>query len=185
MDHCSILYQYGGSRDDMLVDEEGYPTVGYSGTRHYENGNKLQLGSHTKRWHDVFELFSTSLHHLHTFRFGASTQWQFGTENRYDDGEHGMPVMAWEDIQNELFKDRYLIWNDWQDEYICEWTDSSDLEVIDPKNWRPEDLKRLEKYPQCNDEDERGLRDLMVKIGVPGGGKIVVSDVSSRKPEQY
>lgn len=186
LDHCSLLYQFGGSREEEWIDAEGYPTVGYSSMDYYKERKLLQLRSYEKRWHDVFDVFSTSLHHLRAFRFGTSKKWKFDTNNRYDDGDPGMPIMPWEaetDLQNELFEDRYMIFSDYDDKYIARWKDSYEEEVTDPDNWDAEDLKRFEEYPRCKDEDERALRDLMIKMGIPGGGRIDVTETDVTETE--
>ena len=171
LDRCSILYQYGfGEPHDAWLDKEGYPiTVPEPGYSSLWNGDEdliLSVGTYATRWHDIFDLFSTSLPHLHIFRFGNSPQWKFGQENRYDDAAEGMPIMPWEaeqDLPNELFQKRYLVWDDWGETYISEWKDSTDEKLWKPETWGEEKFKRFEGYPDCSDADERALSNLLAK----------------------
>jgi hypothetical protein len=190
LDHCSILYQHGATyRKHEWLDEEGYPITDpeplYSSLYTYAREKVISFGSYAKRWHEVFSHFSNTLEQLHTFRFGSSAQWKFNVDNRYDDGSPGMPIMPWDserDLQNDIFPERYLVWNDFEDEYITEWKKSSDGDVSHPTTWDEEDYKRFESYPDCTDEDKDALRDFLVKIGMPNGDRVRVSEM---RPNGY
>lgn len=181
LDQCSILYQHGfGKRRNECVDGEGYPATKppvYS--LDYDKAS-LYLGSYATRWCDVFSLFSTSLHRLRTFRFGTSSQWDFDTENRYDDAGPGMPVMPWEgerDLEQQLFEKRYLVWDDWSNEYVSCWRDGSAEQDCLLATLGDDDARRFEEYPTCTSEDERQLRELLKKLGSVDGGRIRVQEV--------
>ncbi|KAF1980235.1 hypothetical protein BU23DRAFT_4966 [Bimuria novae-zelandiae CBS 107.79] len=171
LDHCSILYQYGaGQRRDEWLDKEGYPITdpnpGISG-----QGNQiLTFGSYATRWHDIFGLFSVSLSHLHTFRFGTSPQWKFDVSSRYDDGSSGMPVIPWKaecDLTYELFQERYVMWSDWSGDYFSHWKFfTNDVDEQRYLQLGEEPYKQLEQYPACTLEDERALRAFLKKLGV-------------------
>ncbi|KAF2442926.1 hypothetical protein P171DRAFT_474243 [Karstenula rhodostoma CBS 690.94] len=180
-DHCSILYQSGASQErNRWLDDEGYPKInlddsvhGYSSLPGNGEEHILTLESYTIRWSDAFALFSRSLTSLRTFHFGTSSQWQFRTPNRRDDASAGHPIMPWEgerDLKNELFKERYLVYNDWDEDYNVHWEGSYE-DVLDKKFWTDEELARFEKYPQCTDKDEGALKELLGKLGVTWHGR--------------
>ena len=193
LDHCSILYQSGaGYLQHEWLDEEGYQiaepiTPRYSHLQDQPSDQKLSFGTYTKRWHEIFNHFSTTLIRLHTFRFGSSVQWKFDVVNRYDDGSPGMPVMPWEgekDLENEIFPERYLIWDDFDTEYSTKWSEGREYATKDPKKWDERDYKRFEDYPECNDEDLSALREFVKKLGMSNGDNIRVSE-AKRKSYLY
>lgn len=75
------------------------------------------------------------------------------------------------DLRNELFEERYLVYNDWDEIYSAHWKDrNSFTNVLDEKIWSDLELARFEKYPQCTEDDERALRKLLGKLGMTGHG---------------
>ncbi|OAG01549.1 uncharacterized protein CC84DRAFT_1262603 [Paraphaeosphaeria sporulosa] len=178
-DHCSIIYQSGASLGrNQWLDEQGYPKIGgedefwahdYSILPRPDEEHVLTLESYAVRWSDAFELFSKTLTRLRTFRFGTSSQWNFDTPNRHDDGCPGHPIMPWEaerDLKTELFEERYLVYNDWGEEYIVRWKDASEDVVLNEQVWTAEELARFEEYPQCTGKDESTLKELLGNLGV-------------------
>jgi hypothetical protein len=185
LDHCSILYQGGASLPrDFWLDDEGYPTMdpdeaawGTSSMPSPSGHHYLTLESYAIRWYDAFALFSRSLTHLRVFRFGSSSQWNFKTLNRRDDFVAGHPIMPWEgerDLKNELFRERYLVYDDWCEKYDTHWKDSEDDStwepILDQDVWSKEELSRFEEYPQCTENDERALAELLGKLGITWHG---------------
>jgi hypothetical protein len=180
LDHCSILYQIGHSSDRKdWLDAEGYPTYeGYYNwpeshgpeSSMYEDTNTtfeeaLTFVSCPTRWHDVFDRFLHSLPKLHTFRFGSSEQWKWGTPNRRDDFSAGMPIMPWKaetTMKNELFEDRYMVYDDWGEDYYPRWGES-DQDEIDFENDK-EVLARIEEFPDCEEQDRRALDMLLREL---------------------
>jgi hypothetical protein len=165
LDHCSILYQIGHS-DPHWLDEEGLPkhndnrSTAWFDQREGSYDSIAFISFHT-RWHDIFHRFAHSLPHLRTFRFGSSEQWNFDTENRFDDAGPGLPVVPWESetyIKNEIFRARYLHYDDWNEEYNVKWGEGeySDIDLED-KRW----TAGMEEPPACDEEDERALRALL------------------------
>lgn len=181
-DHCSILYQSGARlKREQWLDKHGYPKIGgeneswnfgYSTLPQPGEDHILTLESYPIRWYDAFDLFRKHLTHLRTFRFGTSLQWKFDTPNRRDDSGAGHPIMPWEaerDLKNQLFEERYIVYNDFGDEYLVHWA-LADEEVLDKAIWTTEELARFEKHPECAEEDEAALRNLLAKLGVTWHG---------------
>ena len=185
LDHCSILYQYGAGRHrDEWLDDEGYPitdpTPGYSFLGDCPDDNIVSFGSYSKRWHEVFNHFSSALGRLCTFRFGTSARWKFDVVNRYDDASPGMPVVPWEverDLLNGIFSERYLIWDDFNSEYFTRWADQGEEKVKHSKYWDERDLERFEEYPECTADDMSALHEFVKKIGMPNVDAIGVADM--------
>lgn len=180
-DRCAILYQIGCTILDWL-DNDGYPrkeiedqgSYGLSADLYDEDNEEfkrtLSFKSNDLRWNSVFSRLASSLPHLHEFRFGASSQWDFDTTTtqfRSGATTH-MPIMPWEDehnIRSSLFEERYVIWDDWQNEYRSKWMKKTqhgrdEFGVGWPDEW----LARAEEYPQCEKEDEAALRALLETV---------------------
>ncbi|KAL1608279.1 hypothetical protein SLS60_003218 [Paraconiothyrium brasiliense] len=171
LDRCSVLYQIGCSIHDWL-DDDGYPRnadpfgeYGYSADP--DDERELLFKSNDVRWHTVFSRFESSLIKLREFRFGSSTQWDFNTTSRHfrAGAVSHMPIMPWEDehnIKSGLFEERYVIWDDWQNEYRSKWfeKDSRGRNKFGD-GWRDEWLARLEQYPECGNEDKDALQALL------------------------
>lgn len=167
------MYQRGDGHDPQSTDSDGYmetaPAPGISGD--FEIG-PISLGSYTTRWYEVFARFSVCLPLLRSFRFGSSEQWVFDNENRRDDGSPGMASMPWEaeqDIENEMFEMRYVVWNDWEQEYVAKWADSEEVSDARAKasgRLGFDSSGAFEDYPACEDEDGAALRALLGKLGM-------------------
>ena len=166
LDHCSILYQIGHADPDWL-DEEGYPKHNNNNSSLYferdddDAYNQMSFISYPTRWHDIFRRFADSLPHLRAFRFGSSAQWNFDTENRFDDAGPGLPVVPWEaetEIKNEIFRERYLHYDDWNEEYNVKWGEGEWNNIdMEDKRW----TTGMEEPPDCDEEDERVLKALL------------------------
>jgi hypothetical protein len=185
LDRCSILYQIGCSIPGWL-DEEGYPraippggvaadygwSCGPEHGDHQEFARDLQFTSISIRWHDIFRRFANELHNLHTFKFGSSKQWKMDTASRYilqGFHSHALPIMPWEDernIENRILESRYVIWDDWENNYRPHWTSETAADVWKKmdKEWRQEWKDRLEAYPGCKEEDEGALQALLERV---------------------
>lgn len=177
-DRCAILYQIGCAIPDWL-DEDGYPKLEVDDFGEYgisadvvneeddDFDSLLCFKSNHLRWNAVFSRLASSLPRLHEFRFGTSQQWDFNTKTtRFRAGATThMPIVPWEDehnIESKLFEERYVIWDDWQNEYRPTW-DKKDRHGRREfgVDWRSEWLARLDAYPDCEKEDEAALRELL------------------------
>ncbi|KAJ4353886.1 uncharacterized protein N0V89_005616 [Didymosphaeria variabile] len=180
LDRCSVLYQIGCSIHNWL-DDDGYPRnvdqfgeYGYSADPNDEDPaefeRELLLKSNDVRWHTVFSRFASSLLNLREFRFGSSTEWDFNTTTRHfrAGAVTHMPIIPWEDehnIKSGLFEERYVIWDDWQNEYRSKWfeKDSRGRNKFGD-GWQDEWLARLEDYPWCGKEDGDALQALLQAV---------------------
>lgn len=157
--------------DDPDIDWE---TWGWSNDPEDENdwefGRSLLFKSTDLRWSTVFSRLASSLPRLREFRFGRSSQWNFDTISvfyRSGSTTH-MSIMPWEDehnIKSSLFEERYLVWDDWQNEYRSKWIKKTrhgrdEFGV----GWRDEWLALAEEYPQCDKEDWEALHALLESI---------------------
>lgn len=190
-DRCSILYQMGCNTPQWL-DDGGYPmtdelarpnlddpnidwkTWGRSEAPEDKNdwkfGRTLLFKSTDLRWSTVFSRLASSLPRLCEFRFGSSSQWNFNTPSifYYSGSTTHMPIMPWEDehnIKSRLFKERYIIWDDWENEYRSKWIKKdrrgrNEFGV----GWRDEWLALAEEYPKCDKEDREALQALLESI---------------------
>lgn len=89
-----------------------------------------------------------------------------------------MPWEAEQDIENELFEERYIIYSDWDTKLITQWRRSLEIEreqrvlheVTDfETRWGFEGLddhERFQPYPDCAAKDEAALKGLLRKIGM-------------------
>lgn len=168
-DRCAILYQIGCTIPDWL-DHDGYPrkeaddegTYGlsyqtYDSRRDTFLPRPMFFRSNNIRWNAVFARLA-SLPHLYEFRFGASLQWDFDTMTTLwrTGNVKQMPIMPWEDehnIKNSLFQERYVVWNDWEEEYQPTWETTN-------QRFR-QSSTRMERYPDVGKEDEEALQALL------------------------
>jgi hypothetical protein len=78
--------------------------------------------------------------------------------------------MPWEDeknIENQILKMRYMIWDDMKQMYRPRWVSKTGLyngDEYDDKHWQDEWKTRFAPYPDCTNEDEAALRALLEKI---------------------
>jgi hypothetical protein len=176
LDHCSILYQAGFTIAGWL-DEENYPQPDLSGDFGIsgdlwppddEMKAAMTFVSYKVRWHDFFLSCADELCQLEDFRFGSSKQWNFNTRSRYpDDTDEPLPIMPWEaerKLENEIYEDAYVHYNDWKECYKA-----GDWEYKGNEDWKPEWQARMESPPDCKDEDEAALKLLLYKVGLKTG----------------
>lgn len=81
---------------------------------------------------------------------------------------HALPIMPWEDeknIENRVLEERYVIWDDWEQDYRPHWTSRTMTDVWEEMDtsWRKEWKIRLEAYPDCDEDDENTLQALLKK----------------------
>ncbi|OAG05651.1 uncharacterized protein CC84DRAFT_1259051 [Paraphaeosphaeria sporulosa] len=180
-DRCSILYQIGCNTLGWL-DDDGYPkndpTTDFDGwgwsadpedDGDEEFGRNLLFKSNDLRWGTVFSRLASSLPRLHEFRFGTSSQWDFDTTTVHfrSGATTHMPIMPWEDehnLNNSLFEERYVIWDDWQNEYRSKWMKTLHGRDEFGVDWRDEWLELAEEYPQCERDDLEALQALLETI---------------------
>jgi hypothetical protein len=78
-----------------------------------------------------------------------------------------MPWKAETTMKNELFEDRYMVYDDWGEDYYPRWGES-DQDEIDFENDQ-EVLARIEEFPDCEEQDRRALdmllRELKDRLG--------------------
>ena len=147
----------------------------------YEEFSKnLYFASTSIRWSNAFSQFAR-MKDLRTFRFGSSSQWVIATESRhswrgFQYGGH--PVMPWEDeknIENLILEERYVIWDDWNQEYQPHWKKRfptyypercSDGYSTRGIYWTEEWMSQFQPYPDCKEEDQAALDALLRKIGM-------------------
>ncbi|KAF2446101.1 hypothetical protein P171DRAFT_471720 [Karstenula rhodostoma CBS 690.94] len=178
-DRCAILYQIGCTMPDWF-DDDGYPRkefehipgeYGYSNDPDDEEPEEFErtlfFKSNHLRWSTVFSRLASSLPHLHEFRFGTSSLWDFDTTTTHfrAGATTHLPIMPWEDehnIKSALFEERYVIWDDWQNEYRPKWMEM-DRHGRDEfgVGWRDEWLALAEEYPLCEREDREALQVLV------------------------
>jgi hypothetical protein len=183
LDHCSILRQRAFAIHDWL-DEDGFPRFNHPSLRYNDNydgwGDSLdpeyddiqgvtrcmRIISYDSRWHQFFHRFAESLPHLREFRFGTSTGWDFNTESPYPHDGGGLPLMPWEqetEITNQIFQERYLVYDDWETDYSVNWN----LEDKQEESWKQQGwLARLNPPPQCDEEDNVALQTLLSKLSM-------------------
>ncbi|KAF2874692.1 hypothetical protein BDV95DRAFT_615981 [Massariosphaeria phaeospora] len=170
-DHCAILYQIGSTIPGGWLDAEGYPVippVDYfihipsSAHPNLENDKSLSetttFKSYDTQWHSVFDRFTDALPRLHDFRFGSSLEWDSSIKSRLGDSI-GMAVMPWEaesKIENELFQQRYVQYNDWGDYYDTEWWMAG---------WDEAMMAQAQPPPDCLEQDKTALQALLITLG--------------------
>ena len=74
------------------------------------------------------------------------------------------PTTPWEDehnIESKLFRERYVIWDDWQNEYRSAWRNEDRYGREFGVGWRDEWLAKVDAYPECDEQDEEALRALL------------------------
>lgn len=172
MDNCSILYQVGHTIPGWL-GEDGFPVEHPPNADQpygksyppWERDNDPTLRDYQTRWHDAFSRFENELPKLRRFVFGISDEWNYDTESRYG-YVGGPPIMPWEaedEIDNQLWENRYLIYNDWDCEYKTTWEKDdvyNDWWEECPPDWED----RFVDYPQCDDEDQIAFDRLCEKV---------------------
>lgn len=73
--------------------------------------------------------------------------------------------MPWESeafIRNELFEERYLHYNDWDEYYGVQWGDIEESDIdFENQEW----VAGMEKTPECDEQDQAALKALLSKMG--------------------
>ncbi|CAI6334267.1 unnamed protein product [Periconia digitata] len=174
MDDCSILYSIAHTIPGWL-GEDGFPLehppntsecYGRSFTPWEEEDlndevdEKLKLVNYPTRWFDIFSRFQKELPRLRRFAFGKSKQWFHDTTSRYG-YVGGPPHVPWEaenDLENEILRDRYAVYCDWECSYSEAWdmNDDDEWKKKCPAEWR----SWFENFPACDEEDQIALRSL-------------------------
>ncbi|KAG9197444.1 hypothetical protein G6514_001578 [Epicoccum nigrum] len=187
LDRCSILYQIGHCIEDWQ-DDDGYPVgketdsgeldYGWSSDPGWEDVSKFYFNNWGRRWHEVLPEFAISPRKLLTFRFGSSQQWNLDVESRYaEQGNRGtfrLPIMPWRDEENlvsSILDDRYMIWDDYQQQYRAHWRIERNIWEEDflgfngyGEPWPDEVVEQLQSFPDCETEDRDALELLLEVI---------------------
>jgi hypothetical protein len=177
LDRCSILREKAFAIPDWL-DEEGFPRLdhsyyvwAFSLDPQYDDiqaiTGSMRIISYDRRWYHFFHRFAESLPHLREFRFGTSSGWDFDVESPFPYDARILPSMPWEqetDMTNQIFQERYLVYDDWEKDYSVNWN----LEGKHEESWKQQGwLARLDPPPQCDEEDNIALQTLLSKLSMP------------------
>jgi hypothetical protein len=180
LDRCSILYQIGHCIEDWQ-DDEGYSIGKETDSRELDYGwspdpglgevSKFYFNNWGRRWHEALPKFAISLPKLRTFRFGSSQQWNLDIESRYagrgNVGTFRLPIMPWRDEENlvsSILDDRYMIWDDYQQQYRAHWRIEQNVGEEDflgsngyGEAWPDEVVEQIHSFPDCKTEDRDAL----------------------------
>ncbi|KAF3048385.1 hypothetical protein E8E12_011751 [Didymella heteroderae] len=122
------------------------------------------------RWHGVFQRFAQTLKKLRTFRFGESEQWDFDTLSQFaetDTPGYPLPIMPWKDEHNlipAMVQHRYVIWDDWDQQYRSQWKQKDETHYSEERVWRVDWAAMFEPPPDCQRDDEDALQVLLQAV---------------------